>query len=221
MSLQMPSSRVTAITITRNSEEFLPEALESLFSQTYPPFEILVVDGQSTDATAELVAAYPAIHWIPQPSLGLARARNLGIERARGEVIAFLDSDDVWHASKLEKQVAYLEQNPDVAYCLTRLQFIDSQAEPGRTMEAATPSALVARANIFQQLGGFDPDFTIGADAEWFTRARDAGLRSHTLPEVLLSKRLHSRNLSRDGLTNRHEMIEIARRSIARRRGNA
>lgn len=111
-------TRVSVVIPTYNRAPTLPRALESTLAQTIDDLEILVVDDGSTDDTASVLATYqdvdsrvrPVVHATNQ---GANVARNTGIEHARGEYIAFLDSDDEWHPEKLERQLAALEDRPD------------------------------------------------------------------------------------------------------------
>jgi glycosyltransferase involved in cell wall biosynthesis len=214
--------------VVRNGERFLAAALGSAAAQTAPPAEVVVVDGRSTDATARIARAVPGVRHLLQTGTGLADARNQGIAAARHELIAFLDHDDLWEPAKLAAQVARLE-DPAIDYSLTWMRFF---VEPGTApptrigaagletpRAAGTPSALLARRALFDRVGGFDGSLAIGCDADWFARARDRGAVCAMVDEVLVRKRLHGANLSTDLHRNRREMFEVARRSIARRRG--
>jgi len=220
------SAAVSVIVVVRNGERFLASALRSAAAQTLPAAEIIVVDGGSTDATGQISRASPGVRHLPQSGTGLADARNQGIAAARYALIAFLDHDDLWAPTKLATQAARLA-DPAIDYSLTRMQFF---VEPGtpRAARAAgleapraagTPSALLARRALFDRIGGFDGSLAIGCDADWFARARDCGAVGAMVDEVLVRKRLHGTNLSTDHRRNRREMFEVARRSIARRRG--
>jgi len=101
--------RISVIIPSYNSAPYLPETLASVFAQTYPVHEIIVVDDGSSDNTEEVLRAYrERITYVKQANAGVSCARNNGIERATGNWMAFLDSDDVWAVQKLERQVAFL-----------------------------------------------------------------------------------------------------------------
>lgn len=220
--------RISVITVVRNGERYLADALRSVLAQTLPPDEIIVVDGQSTDTTADIARSFPGVSVVRQDSLGLANARNLGLDVARGEWIAFLDHDDIWTPDKLQRQVAVMQAQPALQYTTTLLRFLveDGAAPrsgaatgpPETPREGATPSALVVRRELFTTLGRFDPAYAIGCDADWFTRARDHAIPTAVVPHVLLYKRLHTTNLSVNAVVNRQDMFRIAKASIARQR---
>jgi glycosyltransferase involved in cell wall biosynthesis len=118
---------VTAIVPAFNSEAWIGATLDSVAAQTWPNLEILIVDDGSTDGTAAIAAAFcagePRARLIRKPNQGVAAARNRGIEEAKGEWIAPIDSDDLWHPTKIEKQVkAALEapERPGFVYCWSR-----------------------------------------------------------------------------------------------------
>ena len=107
--------KVSVIIPTYNSAQFIIETLESVFAQTYKNYEVIVVDDGSTDNTKEVLKPYMSkIRYIYKENGGPASARNVGIKNARGEYIAFLDSDDLWLPEKLEKQIRYFEKHPEI-----------------------------------------------------------------------------------------------------------
>jgi len=112
---EVNSPRVSVIIPTYNRAQMLVECLESVISQTFTDYEVIVIDDGSTDDTGELVKPYlDRIEYIKHENKGNAAARNSGLDIARGELIAFLDSDDLWLPGKLEREVDYLDGHPDV-----------------------------------------------------------------------------------------------------------
>jgi len=113
-------SLVSVIVIFLNAERFIEEAIQSVFAQTYRHWELLLVDDGSTDGSVRLAqrcaAQHPEqVHYLEHPehrNRGMSASRNLGIRRAQGEYVAFLDADDVWLPHKLEEQVAILQSQP-------------------------------------------------------------------------------------------------------------
>lgn len=117
----MAPPRVSVIIIVYNGETYLAEAIDSVLSQTWTDLELLVVDDGSRDGTRELVQTYVAanpdrVRLLRHPggvNRGMSATRNLGLAHARGEMVAFLDADDVWASGKLAEQVAILDGAPD------------------------------------------------------------------------------------------------------------
>src|SRR5205085_8594587 len=119
---------VSVIVAVKNGERFLSQALADIRAQTYPEREVVVVDGRSTDRSAEIARHSPGVRLITQRGDGFAGAWNQGLRAARGDLIAFLDSDDRWLADKLAKQVEALERDQALDYVVARARFF---LEPG------------------------------------------------------------------------------------------
>lgn len=123
---------VSIIMPTYNCGRFIRESIDSVLAQTYKVWELIVVDDCSVDNTDEVVASYHdgRIHYIRnEQNLGAALTRNRALREAKGRYIAFLDSDDIWLPEKLEKQVAFMEQN---GYAFTYHEYteIDEDSKP-------------------------------------------------------------------------------------------
>ena len=111
---------VTVIIPTYNRVRYLREAIDSVLSQDFRDFELIVVDDGSTDATSDLMDAYSSrLRYIFQEHHGVSAARNTGIAHARGSLVAFLDSDDLWLPKKLSAQVDFFRKNRDALICQT------------------------------------------------------------------------------------------------------
>lgn len=131
------ASLVSFIIPTHNYGRFLLEAINSALAQDYPNFELIVVDDGSTDNTPELMAPLQDRVWyIRQEQRGPSAARNAGIKAARGELIAFLDADDVWIAHKTRSQVSYLTAHPEVGLVSGRMAAMN---EGGTDSTGTTP----------------------------------------------------------------------------------
>src|SRR3990170_2838516 len=112
--------KVSVIIPTYNREKYIVETLQSVFAQTFTDYEVIVIDDGSTDNTADVLRPYlDRIVYIRKPNGGQGSARNVGIKVAKGEYIAFLDSDDLWMPEKLELQVKYLDNNKDAGLVFT------------------------------------------------------------------------------------------------------
>ena len=123
---------VSIIMPTYNCARFIRESIDSVLAQTYTNWELIIVDDSSTDNTAEMVANFndPRIHYLRnEQNEGAALTRNKALRAAKGRYIAFLDSDDLWHPDKLERQIAFMEQN---GYAFTYHEYteIDESSKP-------------------------------------------------------------------------------------------
>jgi len=226
----MPS--VSVIMVVKNGEKYLRNAINSVINQSFQPIEIIVVDGDSTDSTAEIAKSFPGVNYRKQVGLGLANARNTGIDCASGELIAFLDCDDLWVVEKLKIQTMEFLNNQNIGYNYGNVKLF---VEPGTALRPGysstnfeepqhgrTPGTLMVRKSLFRTVGNFKPEHKIGCDFEWFARVMDLGVPFSYIPEILLLKRVHSENLSNDAETNRSEIFKIVRQTLElnRRKNN-
>ena len=230
----MMSSQISCIVPVFNGECYVKEALDSILAQTYHPIEIIVVDDGSTDKTAAVVAGYgEKVRYLWQSNLGPAAARNHGIRSARGAFVAFLDADDLWHQEKLTKQMAQFQAKPELEVCVTHLShFVDS--ELGRedilyqdqrrlyNIPGYITQTLLTRRTTFEKVGIFDHTLRHGDANDWFVRVADLGVSLELIPEVLVYRRLHSTNSSRQGVSaSLDEHLKIIKASLDRRRQRA
>jgi glycosyltransferase involved in cell wall biosynthesis len=132
----MTEPLVSVIVPCFNAEAFMRQTLQSVCGQTYRNLEILVVDDGSTDHTPDIAREFAAadarVRLLQKTNGGLSSARNFGIDHARGKYLSFVDGDDFWHPSKIEKHVAHLEANPEVGVSYSATQFVDQRGQPMR-----------------------------------------------------------------------------------------
>ena len=186
-----------------------------------------MVDDGSTDGSAAVARSFPGIRYSFQPNMGVAAARNAGMEQAGGDLFAFLDQDDFWTPDKLSVQVDYLRKNPGTGYVLAHQRmFLESGvARPGwlrpemleKPVPGFLPGTLVVRREVMDRVGRLDPRFRSGDDADWFARAQDAGVTREILPETLLHRRIHSGNLSAQVDLAHDELLRALHASIRRK----
>ncbi len=185
----MNRPQVSVIISTYNRAHLLPRAIQSVLSQTFQDFELIVVDDGSTDTTREVVEEFMAhderiFYLWEKNSGGAARPKNAGIQKSQGECIAILDSDDAWMTQKLEKQIAKLEESKnkkvgavgcdiivvDLAYGGDFIYRVPHYRDVLKSMlesdTMGTGSAMVYKKDIFDQLGGFDEGLRSGQDRE-------------------------------------------------------
>lgn len=219
---------VSIIMAVKNGARFVTEALQSIYCQTYQSFEIFVIDGHSTDKTADLVKSFSRVHYFLQPNEGIACANNYGISLAKGKYVAFLSHDDLWTPNKLELQVQALESNFEKSYSIARAKFFLDQKENNPkgfrkellTQERLAPvlETLLAKRLLFDQIGGFDPLLSTAEDVDWFARAQDLEISSLSLPFVLLHKRIHDQNTALNNQTNNQNILQALRNSLHRKK---
>jgi len=158
--------KVSVITPAYNAAGYIREALDSVFTQTFQDFEVIVVNDGSPD-TPQLEAALPPnqgqFRYIQQPNRGVSAARNLAIQCSRGELLAFLDADDVWLPQYLEVQVNFLNEHPDaVAAIADVLRFGEAAREPHeRRMLKPGMSHLLSFDDMLRRRGGQLPSATV------------------------------------------------------------
>jgi glycosyltransferase involved in cell wall biosynthesis len=202
--------KVSIVIPTYNSAQFLDETLQSVFSQTFNDFEIIVIDDGSTDQTRKVLSKYDdRIRYFLQENGGPAKARNRGIRESLGEYIAFLDADDIWLPTKLEKQVSRFQQNPELGMVFTENSCFDqngiyltSLGKRKKLMRGdlvkniflhsgvATPTVMVRR-EVFNQIGVFDEELYMSEDDNMWIRVT-ANFKAELIDEPLAKARTHS-----------------------------
>jgi glycosyltransferase involved in cell wall biosynthesis len=134
-----PDPVVSIVMPAFNRERFVAAAIDSVLSQTFTDWELLIIDDGSSDETPAIAGRYverdgSRIHLIRQPNRGVTVARNTAIRRARGRYIAFLDSDDLWMPAKLDRQLAAFDAHPDAAFIYTGYVLMNEDGTPRRTV---------------------------------------------------------------------------------------
>jgi glycosyltransferase involved in cell wall biosynthesis len=218
---------VSVIVAVHNGERFLAEALDSLFAQDYEPFEAIVVDDGSTDATPEIAARYP-VAYVHQENQGVSAARNTGLAHARGELVAFLDHDDRWPAGKLTSQVARLVERPEVGCVLGRQELVFAPGTEPPEWLARDPVygdldgipfvSAVVRRDALERVGGFDPAFTLAEDRDLMVRLRAAGVVIDVIEDVVLQRRFHGDNRTYGSTGHNHPLLRSLKAKIDRER---
>jgi glycosyltransferase involved in cell wall biosynthesis len=210
-----------------NAARFLPEAVASVRAQGYSPIEVLIVDDGSTDNTAEVAGTFgEGVRCIRQANAAAA-ARNRGLTEARGELVAFLDADDLWPADKLRSQALRLAADPALDVVLGRVQYqhqpgvekTDIRYEgPDDTLVNVHLGSGLYRRSVFDKVGVFDEKLRFSEDHDWFLRAREAGARITILEQVTLYYRLHGKNMTHVEQVDHHSLIRVLKASLDRRR---
>ena len=208
------SPKVSVIVPTYNRADRLERALNSIVSQTYQDFELIVVDDGSTDKTSQLMKSFPKAQYLYiKKNSGVSKARNVGLAFAKGELICFLDSDDLWKEKKIQIQSLWLENNKDSQICYTDEIWIRNgvRVNPMNRHRKysgdifrhclglciVSPSSVMIRAKLFDEIGNFDESLPACEDYDLWLRIASK-YAFHFIEEPLIIKYGgHSDQLSR------------------------
>jgi glycosyltransferase involved in cell wall biosynthesis len=200
-----------------NGGRFLRESIESVLRQTFSDFEFLIVNDGSTDSSRDIILSYddPRLRLIENSkNLGVTKSLNRGLELAQGDFVARQDADDISHPKRFEKQLAYLNEHPEVAVLGSEARYVDEHGRQLQSFLWSRPlsemsirwtcmfespfihSSVMVRSNILKdKCGGYDSNYLKSQDHELWTRiVYDHVCRN--LPEPLIEFRIHSHSLS-------------------------
>lgn len=192
-----------------NAERFIARAIDSIIKQTFPEWELILVDDGSTDKTVEIAKSFKDNRiWVFMlgQNKGIVEALNYGLDLAFGEFIARHDADDTSHPYRLERQLKYLNEHPDVDIVGTAMvieegngRMLSTKKYPkkpthGEWMEfcqLAHPTVMMHR-KVYDVIGGYDPDFDMACceDYDYWLRAKEKFV-IHNIPEALYFKTEH------------------------------
>lgn len=216
----------TVVIPAYNAARTLAETLASVAAQSLPVLETIVVDDGSSDATAEVARGFPGVTVLVQANAGPGPALNTGLARARGEVFAFLDADDVWTRGAVAAQIAALA-GPAADGAVGDMEEFVCPSEPAAAAARFRPrgrqagwisGATMVRASAFRRVGPFAA-LGGGHFLDWMDRARLAGLRFERSNELVLRRRLHNGSLTmNEDARKGRSLLEAARAAIQRRK---
>jgi len=214
---------LTIITPVYNRVEVIAEAVESVLAQGYPAVEHIVVDGGSTDGTLAVLQRYPHLRVISRPDEGMYFALNDGLQMAQGEVIGFLNSDDVYQPGVFATAMARLAASEAYAVAGQAVYFVEQRGRRRffwrthpltptnlwRELVYGDPAfnAWFFRREVFALLGGLDTSYRIAGDREFLLRFALAGLEVIPLEQVVYAYRVHPESLSLS--TERHRFMAV------------
>lgn len=225
----MTKPTISVVIPAFNTALYVGEAIQSVLDQTLTPSEIIVVDDGSKDDTADIAESFgDPVRVYRQPHRGISGTRNFGVGQAQGDLLAFLDSDDLWAPEKLEKQADALQQDGELqgVFALVRQFYTPglevSDAQRQRLEDGVETGyhagALLIRRDAFDSVGLFDETMKIGEFIDWYARSRDAGLKLITLRDVLTLRRIHHTNTGVLHADKRSDYAKTMKRILERRR---
>jgi glycosyltransferase involved in cell wall biosynthesis len=203
---------ISVIIPTYNRENFIKETIDSVLNQTYKNIEILIVDDGSTDNTREIIESIndPRIIYIYQDNTGASASRNTGIKNAKGEYVAFLDSDDSWLPDKLEKQIKFIQNNPQIDICGGWILQFDEKSnkiwklysEPSDIKAynlfnnpLFQTTVLLKKEVLYEYNVFYNPEYKSSNDYDFFSRLLEFA-EPYNIPEILAKYRTHYNQLS-------------------------
>jgi hypothetical protein len=222
---------VSVIVPAYNAAPYIGEALDSVFGQTYRDFEVIVVNDGSPDTAALETALRPyldRISYLQQQNAGPAAARNRGILRARGQYVAFLDSDDCWLADYLASQMKLFDRSPPPDLVSSDTELFGDSPQAGKSFWELFPpkgsatlkdlltrgcaivtSCTVARRQVILDAGLFDEDFYRSEDLDLWLRLAHGGVRIVLHRRVLARRRVHGDALTASGLKIQRDEVRV------------
>jgi glycosyltransferase involved in cell wall biosynthesis len=219
---------VSVIIPVYNGTAFLTEAVESIQQQEHRPLEIIIVDDGSTDGTKEIATSFEEnVRYTYQRHSGPVVARNRGLGMAYGDVIGFLDADDLWLRNSLSLRLERLVCDPSVEIVIGHTQLIRqrevSDGQPRfekyrRPWPALSLGSAIIRKPVFDKVGLFDHTQPFCDDVDWLLRAQELGVSMAILPEVTLYYRRHKNNITNQTSLDQQYFVRAIKKSLDRRR---
>lgn len=210
---------LSVVTPSYNQAPFLEETLRSVLAQGYPNLEYLVIDGGSTDGSVGIIERYAAhlAGWVSERDRGQSDAINKGFQRATGEIVAWINSDDTFCSGALHAQVGYLLERPDVDVVYGDCLYTDPAGRPVQTAYGRPfsqqellrftipyqPTVFMRRAAMLRA-GGLDPDYHYAMDSEYWLRLHATGARFAYNPRLIATYRLHASSKTMAGTAKMH-----------------
>jgi glycosyltransferase involved in cell wall biosynthesis len=223
----MIQKRVSVILPVKNGQQYIAQALSSIERNCGPEDEILIINDDSTDDTLSIIDSFVNsfnLIVINGLSLGPSRGRNLGLQRACGRYITFLDHDDEWPLGRLDAHLRILESDMTTDIAMGLIQNFSGPSSNQPSELISDPifhvhlGASTFRRTVFDKIGIFDESLTFSEDHDLFLRIREAGLSIKPVDEIGLYYRIHESNMTRQKPLNEMQVFEVIKRSLKRRK---
>ena len=216
---------VSIVSPSLNQGQFIRDTIESVLMQDYPNMEYWVMDGGSTDRTVDILRAYesdPRFSWLSEPDHGQSDAINKGWRRCQGEILAYLNSDDIYYAGAIDTQTSYLMDHPEIDMVYGDCAFIDAHGEVLEHLYSRPFSLLellhfniphqptvFLRQQAVAKVGPLDLSYGHALDSEYWLRLHAAGHRIAYNPHLVAAYRLHG--ASKTGACHERAYVEWER----------
>jgi glycosyltransferase involved in cell wall biosynthesis len=206
-------SKISILIPAFNAGLFLQDAIDSVITQKCSSqVEIIVIDDGSTDDTAQVARKYEGVLYKHQKNQGQAMARNTALAICSGDLIGFLDADDIFVENKLFLQEKALLDDPQLDAVFGHItEFIDERGvapqhrPPVESAAAYLPGTTLVRRSLAEKVGEFNPSLRLGEFVDWISRARAVNMKEVMLSEVLLRRRLHTTNF---GVNRKNDLTD-------------
>jgi glycosyltransferase involved in cell wall biosynthesis len=223
------TTRISVITAVRDGANFIAEAIKSVLPQLEAGDEWFVIDDHSTDDTCAIVQSFgdPRIHLLHSQGRGTSAARNLGLQKAQGEYIAFLDHDDLWPPGRQAAMRARLDAMPSIDAVVGRVLMKmepdavgaeDYERFEGQHLKDANMGAGLFRHSIIRRAGEFAEDMLLGEDIDFVNKLKERGIQFELMDIDGLIYRRHTTNITNDRKALQQGLVEAIRRKLARAR---
>ena len=219
---------VSVIMPCYNMEKFIAHSIESVRNQSLTDWELLIVDDASTDKTADKVRPYCEQDervklTVKSRHSGIANSRNQALASAKGRYLAFLDADDIWHPDKLERQLAFMQENK-VAFSYSAYELIDEEGQPlqktiatagNLNHDAYLRNTIIGCSTVIvdkEKVGEVTvPDFRTSEDTATWLNILRKGFLAYAIDEVLVSYRIRRKSASSNKLKASHDLWKVYR----------
>jgi glycosyltransferase involved in cell wall biosynthesis len=222
-----PEPSVGVVIPAWNAERWLGEALRSVLAQSVAPLDVVVVDDGSSDATATLAESFgEPVRVVTQANAGIGAARNRGVELVAGELVTFLDADDLLTADSIACRARVLMHRPEIDLVFGAVRRFSelqhgtpiaiNEPQPGHL-----PAAMLARRTALARVGEFATHTRVAEGLDWMLRAGELGLGEVTLEQQVIWRRVHGENNSLRHRSQIGEFAHALKASLDRRRACA
>lgn len=217
--------KISVITVSYNAEKYIEKTIQSVIRQNYSPLEYIIIDGNSTDGTCDMINQYSSFvtKWISEPDRGIYDAMNKGISLSTGEIICFLNCGDWFEDYALEKVDSFFRDNPNIDMMGGNTHIWDGDIHVRDNLSEekiddksawanlpATHQSIFYRKECFDRVGNFDTDYPVTADNNWNNRAFFAGITYKKYDEFLSNYLL-------GGVSSDDILIALEKRKSAKR----